>query len=282
MRKSNDIRFTITGLMLGIIEGCVLGLVVSGVIATLLYRDTTDHSLDMLGLGGRFTWIARFLTGGFYGSIAGIVIGIYHGHIWSFLRKLSLPIKIIVIFAVPLIALFICFLGISLRPDINMAARKDNILMVQTSLILGENINKPDSEGMTPLRWAAKEGRLDMVKFILNHGANVNGLGDYQGKLPVSTKSALIDAAENDHPEIVKYLISRGADSQYIFPQCKTGLIYAIDHNYIDVIQAWIEAGGSLKLFECSDTPFNYAQRHGSPRAVELLKTVQAVQHLQP
>lgn len=75
-------------------------------------------------------------------------------------------------------------------------------------LDLGAKINsrRGDLLGMTPLDWAAFDGKLEMVKMLLKRGANPNaGKG--------TTRSAPIQqCANNGNIEILKALLEAGAD----------------------------------------------------------------------
>jgi len=60
--------------------------------------------------------------------------------------------------------------------------------------------------GWEPLQMAAKEGHLDVVKYLVAKGANK----DYVH--PVSFMSAFHLAALENHPEVVKFLAKEGVD----------------------------------------------------------------------
>jgi len=68
-----------------------------------------------------------------------------------------------------------------------------------------ESINKPASDGDTPLHNAAWAGDLTEVKRLLSKGARVHVRNLY-GKTPLHY------AAEKGHREIVKLLVNQGAD----------------------------------------------------------------------
>ena len=60
--------------------------------------------------------------------------------------------------------------------------------------------------GWSALQIAANKGQLEVVKLLIDRGANI----DYQH--PISKNTALHLAALSNHPEVVEYLISKGAD----------------------------------------------------------------------
>lgn len=78
-------------------------------------------------------------------------------------------------------------------------------LMIQNSPDL---INAPAGEGIrpTPLITAAMKGQLVVAKYLLDHGADVNGLSGNHGAVPLTA------AAENGHKAMVELLLARGAD----------------------------------------------------------------------
>ena len=85
------------------------------------------------------------------------------------------------------------------------------------------NLECRDEEGAgeTPLMFACQGGHLDIVKLLIEHGANVNTL-DFDGD------TALAHAARKGENKIVKFLIDAGADvnvrNRYKF----TALDYAV------------------------------------------------------
>ncbi|KPI37179.1 40S ribosomal protein S12 [Cyphellophora attinorum] len=68
-----------------------------------------------------------------------------------------------------------------------------------------EDLNVPDNAGNTPLQIAALEGFTDIVRFLLESGAEVDTLN-------IDKDSPLIDAVENQHFEVVELLLQHGAN----------------------------------------------------------------------
>lgn len=61
-----------------------------------------------------------------------------------------------------------------------------------------------DSTGSTPLHLAAAGGHLDVVKLLLEHGADINAMD--RGR-----STPLIAALRNKHRELADFLMSKGA-----------------------------------------------------------------------
>lgn len=82
------------------------------------------------------------------------------------------------------------------------AVSRGNLEMVKYLISLGAEVNLPKGF-MPPLNQAVLSGHTEIVKCLIEKGANVNQKYDW---------SALIEAARNDRVEIVKILIKAGAD----------------------------------------------------------------------
>ena len=72
-------------------------------------------------------------------------------------------------------------------------------------LLNKNNLNRPDSEGITPLLSAAIHGRIKSAKAILKRGADVNK-ADNSGNTP------LMFAAKNGNLELLQLLLYFSAD----------------------------------------------------------------------
>ncbi|HNT28501.1 MAG TPA: ankyrin repeat domain-containing protein [bacterium] len=86
------------------------------------------------------------------------------------------------------------------------AAREGDLNAVKTFYNTGGDINKPNARGQTALMWAAQRGHLEVVKFLVQLGANVNAV-DADRQEPV-----LMWATKKGHKEVVEFLIASGAD----------------------------------------------------------------------
>jgi ankyrin repeat protein len=84
---------------------------------------------------------------------------------------------------------------------------------------------------MTPLLYAARDGRIDIARVLLDAGADVN-LADANGITP------LIGAITNNHPEAARFLIDRGADIRATDWYGRTPLWAAVETRNMDVDNA--------------------------------------------
>jgi len=90
--------------------------------------------------------------------------------------------------------------------DIYDAAARGDLNQVKALLdAQPELLNANDEHGWTPLSLAVREGKKDVVEFLLSKGADVNaqdGIG----------WPALVVAVEGGYPEVVRILLANGAD----------------------------------------------------------------------
>jgi len=78
--------------------------------------------------------------------------------------------------------------------------------MASTLLAAGANPNIVTSTGASPLMAAARRGQADMVRALLEHGADVNAKENVRGQ------TALMWAVSERHPDVVRMLLEHGAD----------------------------------------------------------------------
>jgi serine/threonine-protein phosphatase 6 regulatory ankyrin repeat subunit B len=89
-----------------------------------------------------------------------------------------------------------------------LAACQSDIAKVQAALSSNLDINslsEHKGEGMTSLMAASLNGKEDMVKFLIDKGADVNAKAN-------DGTTALMMASEEDQKEVVPMLLAKGAD----------------------------------------------------------------------
>ena len=117
----------------------------------------------------------------------------------------------------------------------------------------GVNIHADDDYA---LRYAAKNGNLELVKFLVDNNADIHAYNDY----------AFRYAAEYGYLEIVKYLIDNGAN---IHARNDYALIYAAGNGYLEVVQYLIENGANIHAYD--DYALRYAAFNGHLEVVQYL-----------
>lgn len=88
---------------------------------------------------------------------------------------------------------------------LNYASKHCNIEMIDFFLNMGQSINATDKIGCTPLEFALRPGRIDFAKHLLARGADV------------AIGRPLIGAITCDDIDMVKLLVEHGADVNHLF-----------------------------------------------------------------
>jgi len=86
----------------------------------------------------------------------------------------------------------------------------------------------PTPGGLTPLQYAARDGRLETVKVLLASGADIN-------QVEANDITPLVTAITNNHPDVATYLIEQGADVKKVDWYGRTALFTAVETRNMDV-----------------------------------------------
>jgi len=81
---------------------------------------------------------------------------------------------------------------------------------------------------MSPLLYAARDGRMDIARMLLEAGANIN-------ERDANDITPLIIAITNNHPDVARFLIDRGADIKAVDWYGRTALWAAVETRNMDV-----------------------------------------------
>ena len=101
------------------------------------------------------------------------------------------------------------------------------------------NIKYKVNYGANPLHIASKNGRLDIVKKLINKGADVNANNNVN-------ETPLHDASKNGHLEVVRELIYEGANVNDKNDNNKTPLYLASKNGHLEVVKILVKNGAFL------------------------------------
>ena len=124
-----------------------------------------------------------------------------------------------------------------LGPALLEAAEDDAIAEVRELLDLGVNVNARDERGRTALHWASDNRHPDIVKMLIDTGADLEIQEDEDG----NTAFAL--ASFNGHSDIVRMLIDAGSDLYARDRYGRTALRWASIEGHSDIVRMLREAG---------------------------------------
>jgi ankyrin repeat protein len=137
-------------------------------------------------------------------------------------------------FFILMAGLFVCsiFLLTGCGTQLSKAAIDGDIAMADKLIQKGEELNDWDGYGWSPLAWATYFQHPDMVKHLLDNGADPNIVTKkkYVSVPPGSTP--LIIASYYGNDELVDILLQNGANKEIKNNEGYTALKYAIEYRY--------------------------------------------------
>lgn len=117
-------------------------------------------------------------------------------------------------------------------PEELFAATNAGDLAKVTELVeAGVPINSQDKYGTTPLTMAARNGEMEMVRYLVSQGADIDRKDTFYGVGPTDW------AMFNEHQEVVLFLLKEGADSR------EGVLQMAVPQGRMELIRTAVEAG---------------------------------------
>ncbi len=125
--------------------------------------------------------------------------------------------------------------------------------------------NVKDKDGRTPLHLAATNGQLEIVKYLVEKGGDVNVKDNYGGTL-------LQSAVYNGKLEVVKYLVGKGANVNLKDNIGKTPLHLAAINGLLQVVKYLVENGADVnKKDNLGETSLQFVAIKGHPEIVKYL-----------
>lgn len=154
--------------------------------------------------------------------------------------------------------------------DLQTAAQWGDLNGVKQAIKAGADINAKGeledfqeySFSKNALVWAAVMGHLDVVKYLVERGANIEARDDYG-------QTALFAAAKRGHADVVQYLLSKGAKAEVaVFGS--NAVIYSLFHP--EIVEMLAKAGGDVnRMSEFQQTPLMAAASTGNIESLRIL-----------
>ena len=121
---------------------------------------------------------------------------------------------------------------------LNNASREGNIEFVKLLINAGADVNSKDEEGFTPVINASYKGYKEIVKLLIEAGADVEYI--YMRELINACHRGVIDK--------VRELIKAGADVNMQIDGSQTPLMYAVDEGHMEVVKLLISKGADVDM----------------------------------
>lgn len=136
-----------------------------------------------------------------------------------------------------------------------------------TELLAADNVNldAPQADGMTALHWAVYHQQVELVRNLVERGAQVSAANRY-GVSPLSL------ACQNGEPEVVKLLLEAGADPNVALPGGETALMTAARTGKRRIVEALLTRGADANSRERKgQTALMWAAAEGHTEVVSAL-----------
>ena len=145
-----------------------------------------------------------------------------------------------------------------------IAARLGHIDLASALVARKASLTRQSPAGDTALLMATLGGHLGMVKFLVSAGAPVQGTKGWQ---PIHY------AAFAGATDVLRFLLDKGADKDSLAPNSYTPLMLAIRNGHTDVATVLLKEDADFThRGPAGETALDLAQRRESAELVELLK----------
>lgn len=153
--------------------------------------------------------------------------------------------------------------GVRVTP-LTYACKKGYIEIIKYFLTVGVNLDARDQSGHSPFARACENGQLEVIKLLLKSGVMVNAT---QCRYP-----GLALAARMNHYEVVNYLVEYVSPKIFGQRQLNTALIAATEIGNRFIVETLLDNGACIKAKDDEkETLLWIATRNGHPTVVELL-----------
>ena len=125
---------------------------------------------------------------------------------------------------------------------LSLACTNGNAALVERLLNAGANPNTAIATGETPIMTCAGTGSTAALRLLIAAGADVNA------KEPLQHQTALMWAAAEHHPEVVRMLIDHGADTQARTRKGFTALHFAAREGELEGARLLLGAGVNVNI----------------------------------
>ena len=167
------------------------------------------------------------------------------------------------------------------NPPLEMAARQGDIDVVRYLLGRGANVDVTDADGSTPLHTAVNYGHLEIVRALVAAGADVNRPDPLaEDMTPLLRAVSPIDRKENA-AEMIRLLVQAGADPNQCDAVGGTPLLSVIDGCNLDLVSLLLSLGADVHRRDVyGDGALNHAVLAAGPHRLPQERVLPVVEAL--
>lgn len=157
------------------------------------------------------------------------------------------------------------------KTPLMLATEMNRVEIAKFLIESGADVNAKDKKNDSPYLYAGAHGYLEILKMTLNHGADLKSVNRFGG-------TALIPAAEKGHPQAVKLLLAAGVDANHINHLGWTALMEAVVLSqggkvHQEIARLLIKGGANVNIPDKEGiTPLKHAEKRGQKEMVKILK----------
>jgi len=148
---------------------------------------------------------------------------------------------------------------------VHIAAGLGRLEMLKVLVAHGANLGVADQQGDSAVYWAARQGHAPVIRFLVEHGVHVN----QQNKLG---ESCLHAGCKYGHTAVVEYLVSIHTNIDLQDSHKESGLHIAAWHGFPRIVEVLCQAGANLDIKnEDDETPLHVAAARGHIECIRCL-----------
>ena len=150
-------------------------------------------------------------------------------------------------------------------PPLYIAARNGRVDTVRALLQRGADVGQPTTLLETALHGASRDGRTAVITVLLDHGAEVNTVDS-------SDQSPLWVASKGGHIDAIKICLDHGADLNKVNGFGETPMYVAAERGHVEALKVFIDRGGDVNTANrIGETPMWTASVYGHAEAIRIL-----------
>jgi ankyrin repeat protein len=145
------------------------------------------------------------------------------------------------------------------------AASSGDLELVRLLLENGADVNAIDTWGLTPLSYAISYQKIEIVRLLIEQGANVNVRGE-------NDTTPLMKASATGNIEVIELMLNKGADNKAKDKNKVTALMYAAADKQLDAMKFLISRGADPKAKDKDGRTAKTYLKKGFPREYIIYK----------